>query len=134
MDWILTPPSEGDIVRVKVKFYYHYGIYVSNNEIIQFGLPDNSDTAPDDIEVIATDIKTFLNGGNLETAKLSTKEKLTRRSKKDTIKYAREHIGQKGYNILHNNCEHFATECVFRKPQSAILNNVRTEINTKLGK
>ncbi len=134
MNWICDAPLQGDIIRVKVKFYYHYGIYVSGDEIIQFGLPDNEGINPDEIEVLSTDINTFLNGGNLETAKLTFHENIKRRSRKATVEYARGRIGQKGYNILHNNCEHFASECVFGKRKSDLLENVRQEIHSKIDK
>ena len=62
MIWLDKTPQYGDMIRVKVKFYYHYGIFVDENTVIQFGLPDNSGTPPDEIEVMTTDITTFSNG------------------------------------------------------------------------
>ena len=38
MKWLLTEPRYGDMVRVKSGTVYHYGVYVSDDEVIQFGL------------------------------------------------------------------------------------------------
>ena len=62
MKWTQQPPVYGDMIRVKVKFYYHYGIYADDTTIIQFGLPDNRDIPPEKIKVLTTDIEAFANG------------------------------------------------------------------------
>ena len=42
MNWEpVAPVKSGQIIRTKVSFYYHYGIFVSDDEIIQFGLPND---------------------------------------------------------------------------------------------
>ena len=43
---------------------------------------------------------------------LDKKEAKKRRAPKDTVAMARARLGEKGYHILYNNCEHFAYECV----------------------
>ena len=47
---------------------------------------------------------------------------------------ARQRIGESGYNILHNNCEHFVNECVFGEKRSAFLQDVREKLRKKLQK
>jgi hypothetical protein len=69
MEWTCNQPKKSQIIRTKVSFYYHYGIFVSKDEVIQFGLPTDPTKPADQIKVLATDIYTFLNGGELETAK-----------------------------------------------------------------
>lgn len=132
MKWAQKEPCSGDIIRVKVNFYHHYGIFVNENLIVQFGLPDNTDTPPEEISVLTTDIYTFLNGGDLETAILNRKEERTRRSAEQTVEIALSRVGERGYNILHNNCEHFVNECVFGKTKSDFLENARKIIRKKL--
>ena len=128
VEWVSKEPCFGDIVRVKVSFYYHYGIFVSESEVIQFGLPDNVTQRAEDVRVLATDVGTFLNGGDIEVG--ITK---TRHSPQKTVELARSRIGEAGYDILHNNCEHFATECALGKSQS-FLDAVRVSLRQKLGK
>ena len=134
MEWKVTPPKASDIIRTKVDFYYHYGIYVSAREVIQFGLPNDPFKNASDIFVIASDIDTFLNGGELETASFSRDEKKLKRTPDEIIKTARSQIGNGGYDILHNNCEHFVNACVFGKSSSSFVDEVREKIRKKLGK
>ena len=114
MKWSFREPKPGDMVRVMVGTIYHFGIYVSDDEVIQFGLPPARRGAQPDseVEVLSADIDSFLAGGFLEVADFDRKERKKNRSPKEIIAYARERIGMRGYNILYNNCEHFANECV----------------------
>lgn len=114
MKWSYTEPTYGDMIRVAVCGFYHFGIYVSDDEVIQFGLPPSRRTNLDNstIEVLASSIDDFLSGGFLEVCEFDKKEKKKNRSPKGIVEYARSKIGTRGYNILYNNCEHFANECV----------------------
>jgi phosphopantetheinyl transferase len=127
MKWSLREPKYGDMIRVKVRELYHYGIYASDDEIIEFGPPPVSIIRKDDeIEVCVTDWQGFLAGGFMECADLSIKERFDRKSPDETVKAARERIGEKGYNILHNNCEHFVNECMFGRKESSQEDSVRS--------
>ena len=114
MKWGYKDPSFGDMIRVGLGEIYHVGIYVSDDEIIQFGLAPSMRALLRDseIEVLSSDIDTFLAGGFLEVAEFDKKEKKKHRSPKEVVAYARSKIGTRGYNILYNNCEHFANECL----------------------
>lgn len=131
MKWTVTEPKSGDMIRTKVNFYYHYGIFADEDSVIQFGMPDNTGIDPDTIEVITTDVKTFSNGSIIETAILSASEKIKRYPPKKTVEIALSRVGEKGYNILHNNCEHFVNECVFGESKSTFLDNVRSVIQKR---
>lgn len=127
-----TEPKPGDIIRVAARFYYHYGLYVSDDCVIQFGLADNTGTDPKDICVREGTYRDFCNGSFAETAKLSLAEKHKRRSVAKTIEYAKSRLGMTGYDILHNNCEHFVTDCVFGTPTSELVTQARNEIKGKM--
>lgn len=134
MRWTSKNPVRGCAVRVKVSFYYHYGIYVDDDHVIAFGLPDNSNVPPDEIAVLSTPIDVFLAGGMLEVGVPGLHESLKNRSAKQVVAYAEAAIGRKGYNILHNNCEHFMNECLCGERSSNFLNQVRSEVDTLLKK
>lgn len=134
MDWKDKTPSSGDMVRTKVRFYHHYGIYVTDDRVIQFGLPDNTGIPNEKICVLATDVYTFLNGGTLEVAVPDKAERRTMRPAKEVVAIAESRLGQTGYDILHNNCEHFVNDCVFGKPTSGWLEAERAKLRAKLGK
>ena len=133
MNWSVNTPRKGQIVRTKVTFYYHYGIFIDENEVIQFGLPTDVSRPADEIKVISTDIYTFLNGGILESGEPTREEVKSMRNVDETIKIARSRIGEGGYNILSNNCEHFVNQCAFGISTS-FLDSVREKIRKKLNK
>lgn len=126
MKWELTEPKFGDLVRVKTGSIYHYGIYASDLEVIQFGLPPVSRQGIDNslVAVCATSIEDFLVGGFLEVGVREKKDK-KRHSPKKTVALARARLGEKGYHILNNNCEHFANECYFGEKRSNQTDGVR---------
>lgn len=115
MKWAYRECIPGDIIRVKLGSVYHYGIFVSEDEVIAFGLPPTAENLknPQEIKVLATDIDVFSCGNLVEAAQLSLKEKLKRTPPEKTIAVARARIGESGYNLIHNNCEHFVNEVVF---------------------
>ena len=114
MKWSYTEPTFGDMIRVAVGSIYHFGIYVSDDEVIQFGLPPARRTNLNDseVEVLVSNIDGFLEGGFLEVCEFDKKEKKKNRSRTEVVEYARSKIGSRGYNILYNNCEHFANKCI----------------------
>ena len=133
MNWTDKTPVFGDMIRVKVNFYYHYGIFADEKNVIQFGMRDNSATPPDEIAVMTTDIDTFSGGEFVECGIPDKEEQKKLRSPKEIVKIATERIGEKGYNILNNNCEHFANECCFGERKS-FLDEVRQKIRKKINK
>ena len=120
MRWVFKEASPGDMVRVRFGELYHYGVFVSEDEVIQFGLAPNLRRGIKDseVKVLATDVEGFLAGAFLEVAVFDRKEEKRRIVREKTISVARSRIGDGGYNILHNNCEHFAFECVMGEHRS----------------
>ena len=127
MKWITKAPCFGDMVRVKFGHMYHYGIYVSDADVVQFGLHPYaiSNARHEDIAVISTNIEEFLFGGDLEACEFNEAEMTKKRTPDAIVAYAKSNLGRKGYNILHNNCEHFASECVFGRAYSSQTEDVR---------
>ena len=114
MKWEFGEPTLGDMIRVRVGDLYHYGIFAGEDEVIQFGLAPGVRTVPEDeVEVCTSDVDEFLVGGFLEVGVPDKQEKKKRNSPEKSVKIAREHLGERGYHILFNNCEHFAYLCVF---------------------
>lgn len=115
MKWIYRDCQYGDIIRVKLGSVYHYGIFVSEDEVIAFGLPPTAENLKrqQDIKVLATDIDVFSCGNLVETAQLTLKERVRRQNPDKTVSAARARIGEGDYNLIHNNCEHFVNEIVF---------------------
>ena len=129
MKWAFTAAKSGDIVRVRLNSFYHYGIFVSDGEVIQFGHPLKDAQMPvGEISVHAVSIADFAAGRPVEVGCLSSAEKLRRIPRRKTVSMAREAIGQKGYDLLRSNCEHFATKCVFGVPTCSAVDEMRRRV------
>lgn len=114
MKWIVRSPEFGDMIRIKSGNIYHYGIFASETEVIQFGLaPDRQLNIPNsEIEVCTSDFEEFSRGETVEVGVCENPtEAAKRRSPSVTVETARAALGQRGYSIIHNNCEHFAYIC-----------------------
>lgn len=127
MRWWPTACKKGDMIRVRMGAICHYGIFVSESEVIQFGPTPASPQyrANGDLRVIATDINAFACGAIVEVAAPETAEERRRFSAGKTIKLARARLGQGGYDLIHNNCEHFVYECVYGVRRSTQAEEVR---------
>ena len=113
MEWVEKTPAYGDIVRTKVTFYYHYGIFVDQDRVVQFGLPNNVDTPPGQVKVLTTDIYTFLGHGSVEVGVPDRREKRTMGKPQQIVETALSRLGEGGYDLRDNNCLTFVKECAF---------------------
>lgn len=119
--WVQKPPQRGDHIRVQRMegLYTHHGVYVSDREVIHFtGADDDSILDWDKPEVISTDLATFLKGGVLEVKEYTDEEFTDLYSPEQVVSYARACLGDKGYNLIFNNCEHFANVCTLGRFRS----------------
>ena len=119
--WVQKPPQRGDHIRVQRMegLYTHHGVYVSDREVIHFtGADDDSILDWDKPEVISTDLATFLKGGVLEVKEYTDEEFTDLYSPEQIVSYARACLGDKGYNLIFNNCEHFANVCTLGRFRS----------------
>jgi len=127
--WELKKPKPSDHIRVNRGLYNHHGIYVSDNEVIHFTGDGNDNLLGTDNEVISTNLSDFLKNGNCEI-KIYTQDELRDLYSPETIiAYARACIGESGYNLALNNCEHFANRCTLGKHTSKQVENVLTGEN-----
>ena len=113
MEWVEKTPAYGDIVRTKVTFYYHYGIFVDEKTVVQFGLPDNVRTPPGQVKVLTTDVYTFLDGGSIEVGVPDRREKRTMAAPQQIVETALSRLGEGGYDLVENNCLTFVEQCAF---------------------
>ena len=132
--WKLIEPVKGDHIRVKSNQLYHHGIYIGNDEVIQFGGPFDMFTKPKDIVVEKVSIEEFLKGGFLEVKVFDRKERKQKRNVDDIVNTALSMLGEGGYDILYNNCEHFVNYCILGEKKSSQVDDLHKEIREKLGK
>lgn len=134
MNWTVKTPVYGDIIRTKVTFYHHYGIFLSPDQVIQFGLADDVSRPAEEVRVLQSDVYTFLGGGELEVGVPDREERKKLRPAEQIAQAALSRLGEGGYDILHNNCEHFVNECAFGEKTSSFVENIREKLRKKLGK
>lgn len=144
-----TPsPKHGDVLRVNRGLYSHYGVYVHPNRVIHY----TGATGPDDFNGIVreTSLDEFLNGSesfNVCTFPEHPQTLTPIHSKKglfqlwqaikaiklkdyhlysgeETVMRARSKLGQGGYNLALNNCEHFAVWCKTGVKDSSQVNHI----------
>ena len=122
--WVNKKPEYGDQIRVNRGFYYHHGIYEVDDSVYHFASPMGSEISPDTAVVHKTTLENFLKGSPVEVREYTNEELLNKRKPKEIIDYAKAHLGEKGYNIVSNNCEHFSNRCAFGKSDSDQVKNV----------
>ncbi|GHV96646.1 hypothetical protein AGMMS50293_29660 [Spirochaetia bacterium] len=103
----IFPPRRGDIIYVDRELYRHYGIYAGNNKVIHFAACGDSEIKGENAVVHETTLPEFLKGGK---ARIDHDSESVF-SRKETVERAYACIGQKGYNLVFNNCENFARWC-----------------------
>lgn len=105
----------GDVIKVYSNLshispvpIWHYGIVTDEDEVVHFNLAEENM----EIRIIQTDINRFVNGGTrLQICQISAMHK--KYSPEEIVYRALSQVGSDfgGYNLLTNNCEHFANWC-----------------------
>ena len=130
-------PEIGAVMGINRGFYEHYGIYVGNNRVIHYTSIDSDVSLNNIIE--ETDMSHFMRGETeffvidfnkmnqgmkgaevvdelfefifgLDTTKIDGLQ-YNLLSPEETVQRARTRIGEGGYDLVTNNCEHFAMWC-----------------------
>lgn len=125
----------GDVIVIKRLrgLYYHFGIYVGNGRIIHYSAENNDFIGG--ISIHETDFENFLRGSTTffiqrfsddykkfaRQIGLSFKARGKKRrrreneyylySPEETVRRAKKRLGETHYNLITNNCEHFAIWC-----------------------
>ena len=136
MKWYPDDCHKGDIVRIPVGSFYHYGIYVSDDEVIEFGDAPLGGFGRDEsaIRVISVTMDAFSHGIIPEVAHPDAGEKKKRFSPEETAARARARLGEGGYSLLHNNCEHFVNCCAFGESACSATDAVRSHWKQLFGR
>lgn len=128
----MVEPTLGDHIRVAYRNYYHHGIYVGNDEVIEFGVASAVLKPADEVEVHKVTVEEFLQGGFLEVRQFDRKERKKKNSPEKIVEIAISKLGEKGYNFIFNNCEHFCNICIFNEKKSTQIDDVHEEVRKKL--
>lgn len=120
----------GTILRVFRGFYFHYGVYVGNGRVVHFCSTGMNELDFSSADVVETSLKMFSKG---DVVYVDTQE-IPAFERDEIVRRARSAIGTKlgTYNLLSNNCEHFANWCRCGKLVSHQKNFVDSVINELL--
>jgi hypothetical protein len=128
-DWGYYEPKPGDAIRVLRKIYRHYGLFVGDGKVIEFGSSMAIDSASAGGQTVhEATLAEFLGQEKLEVRRLSKKELKLAAAPADIISSAYRRLGQKGYDALHNNCEHFVNEVIFGVGYSRQVDDLRQKV------
>ena len=117
--WLIKQPVKGEHIKVDRGLYTHHGIYISDEEVIHFtGTEDDSILDWSKNEVIKTDLNYFLRGGQVKVKEYTEDELKDLYPVNHIAAYARACLGDRGYNLIFNNCEHFANTCTLGRFRS----------------
>lgn len=118
----------GDIIYANGGFYKHYGIFVSNEEVIHFNMDSSREP-----RIISTSIYQFSKCRFVKECYCIKRVY----SRQCVIERARSQVGSDfgGYSLQNNNCEHFVSWCVSGEKNSiqVLVNNDSTSIDEKIG-
>lgn len=106
----------GDIVGIAANLqgynYCHYGIYLGDNKVIHYS---SKDGLLQSAEICIGDMEARFPKGKYFVLDFADNDKY---SAADTIKRAQSRLGEKSYDLLNNNCEHFAVWCKTNNAES----------------
>ena len=115
----------GDIILSNRGIYKHYGVYAGNGRVIHYS-SSNGDFGLD-ICVRETSLKQFAHGWGCSVVELpDNHDRENHFSREETVHRARSRLGEEEYNLIFNNCEHFAFWCKTGKHKSAQVENAIT--------
>ena len=117
----VNKPLRGDIVRVHRKeHYYHYGIALDENTVVHFtALKDDMTSNKKDMKILETSLDRFLLGGQLEVQvpfdSCYSRDQVAEKAKRwvNCVQFRGKY-----YNLVTNNCEHFARYCYYGSHKS----------------
>lgn len=99
----------GSVLKARRAFYFHYGVYVGGGKVVHFSSKGKDEMNSSSADIILTTLKTFAKGDKVS---LDTWEEAVF-SPEEIAQRAMSAIGTKKgtYNLISNNCEHFANWC-----------------------
>jgi len=104
----------GDHLRVWTGLYWHHGIYAGGGRVVEYANWFHGGV------VRVVEFERFVRGRAVETV-----EDNGGLDAADVVARALGRVGEPGYDVLFNNCEHFATWCRTGRAQSRQVGRVK---------
>jgi hypothetical protein len=97
----------GDVIYAERVNYRHFGVYTGNGRAVHYTYKGSAAGLRSQIK--ETPLEKFARGDEIQV--WETEPGAPCYSREETVRRARSMIGAKGYNLVFNNCEHFALWC-----------------------
>lgn len=116
-------PLPGDVVYASRGLYKHYGIYVGNGRVVHFAAPGGNELDASRAEIVETSLAEFLKGADLSVEYTG---RVSPFAPDEVVRRARSRVGRgRGeYDLVFNNCEHFAHWCRYGERDSKQVRDV----------
>lgn len=85
--------------------YEHHGIYVGNSMVIHYQGPFSGHDA---CQIVRSRLSQFAQGNDVRVQQHPYRHF----SREEAVNRARRRLGERSYNLLFNNCEHFVQWCI----------------------
>lgn len=126
--WMKCTPQPGSHLRVKLHDYFHHGIYIGENKVVHYA----SETGFSilycyKMQIMETSLDIFCRGSDIYVRKYNQTENNLLLPTDQIIKNAIKAKGERGYDILFNNCEHFAYRCSLGIEKSEVIQLIAKE-------
>jgi hypothetical protein len=108
----------GDHVYVSYDVFTHHGIYVGDGSVVELynNWKKRSGTGSDVPRIRRISLGEFANGREVKVRQYPPSECDPPHV---VVERALSRLGEEGYNLFNNNCEHFATWCKMGEPRSS---------------
>jgi hypothetical protein len=120
--------KKGDVIFARRLVYRHYGIYAGKNKVVHYARKENRIRPK--ITVEETSLADFSRGDPVYVIRFQEKTDFLY-SPRETVKRAKSRIGKTDYNLVFNNCEHFAYWCKTGRHESSQVQDVCEKLFNK---
>ena len=110
----------GDHIKTKIDNVFHHGIFISDDEVIHFCSNEKFSILSNDLEIQATTLAVFAQENKVEIVEHDNKYEPCK-----IAEIAKSKIGNRDYDIIFNNCEHFVNSCICGEKESQTMNTLK---------
>lgn len=101
---MVTPYQPGDVLKSEGYLYDHYAVYAGGGEVIDYCVYNRTKT---DGEIV----QRYVGDDDLLSQRYHVANDFTLLPREKVLARAESRIEENEYNLLYNNCEHFARSC-----------------------
>ena len=105
--------------------YQHYGVYIGDGKVIHYAPLEGQEISFENGIIHETTLEKFLGGRALRFIK----DTEPTYPEEEIIQRAKSRLGEKEYNLILNNCEHFARWCITGNHHSYQVRNFPDRVN-----